>query len=125
MKYSLDPIKRWEVNFNTKNLKGLLNSYSPNATFLGTFAKNVKQGRPLIESYFIGLFKKENLKVKFDPSFFTNELEDGYIISGTYVFQYTEDGKEKKVKARYSYVCEYIGGVLYIVNHHSSVVPMN
>jgi len=124
MKYSTNAIRRWEANFNIKNLKGIIDSYSPKAVFLGTFAKNIKQGRELISTYFVNLFKKDGLKVVFEPKIYVNELEDGYIISGIYVFEYKENGELKKVKSRYSFTCEYIGGILYIVNHHSSVVPM-
>ena len=93
------------------------------APVLGTFAKNIKKGRDSILPYFVGLFKKENLKVDFTDQIFINDIEDGYIISGIYIFSYTENGVIQKVRARYSFTIQYIYGKPFIINQHSSIVP--
>ena len=124
MKYSQSSVKKWGHLFNNKDLNGILGTYSPDAVLLGTFAKNIKKGIPLISTYFTKLFTKDNLSVCFDPRININEMQDGYIISGIYIFRYRENGQEKCVKARYSFVIQSINGKEYIINHHSSVVPM-
>jgi hypothetical protein len=69
------------------------------------------------------LFKKENLRVKFDKDVFVNELDEAYIVSGFYEFSFDENGERKKANARYSYAVQNINGQMLIVNHHSSEVP--
>jgi hypothetical protein len=122
MKHSTAVLKLWQKLFNANDLN-IVKTYSNDAVFLGTFAKNIKQGRSLILPYFVGLFKKENLKVDFTDEIFINDIEDGYIISGIYIFSYIENGETQKVRARYSFTIQYINGKPYIINQHSSVVP--
>lgn len=122
MKYSTVILKLWQKLFNANDIN-IVKKYSNDAVFLGTFAKNIKQGRALISTYFVGLFKKENLNVQFTKEIYVNDIEDGYIISGIYVFSYTENGETQKVRARYSFTIQYIGSKPFIINQHSSIVP--
>lgn len=124
MKAKLDIIKKWEYLFN-KNDISIVDTYANNGVLIGTFAIKIKKGRQTILPYFEGLFKKENLRVKFDNDVFTNELEEGYIVSGFYEFSYNENGERKVANARYSYVVQNINGKMLIVNHHSSEIPSN
>jgi hypothetical protein len=124
MKAKLDIVKKWEYLFN-KNDISIVDTYANNGVLIGTFAIKIKKGRQTIKPYFEGLFKKENLRVKFDNDVFTNELEEGYIVSGFYEFSYNENGERKVANARYSYVVQNINGKMLIVNHHSSEIPSN
>jgi hypothetical protein len=124
MKAKLDIVKKWEYLFN-KNDISIVDTYANNGVLIGTFAIKIKKGRQTIKPYFEGLFKKENLRVKFDNEVFTNELEEGYIVSGFYEFSYNENGERKVANARYSYVVQNINGKMLIVNHHSSEIPNN
>lgn len=122
MKHSTAVLKLWQKLFNANDLR-IVNTYSNDAVFLGTFAKNIKQGRALISTYFVGLFKKENLNVQFTKEIYVNDIEDGYIISGIYIFSYTENGAKQSVRARYSFTIQYLNGKPFIINQHSSIVP--
>ena len=122
MKYSTVILKLWQKLFNANDIN-IVKTYSNDAVFLGTFAKNIKQGRALISTYFVGLFKKENLNVQFTKEIYVNDIEDGYIVSGIYIFSYTENGATQSVRARYSFTIQYINGKPYIINQHSSIVP--
>ena len=122
MKHSTEVLKLWQKLFNANDLN-IVNTYGKDAVFLGTFAKNIKKGRDSILPYFVGLFKKENLKVDFTDQIFINDIEDGYIISGIYIFSYTENGVIQKTRARYSFTIQYIYGKPFIINQHSSIVP--
>ena len=124
MKAKLDIVKKWEYLFN-KNDISIVDTYANNGVLIGTFAIKIKKGRQTIKPYFEGLFKKENLRVKFDNDVFTNELDEGYIVSGFYEFSYNENGERKVANARYSYVVQNINGKMLIVNHHSSQIPSN
>jgi hypothetical protein len=122
MKHSTVILKLWQKLFNANDIN-IVKTYSNDAVFLGTFAKNIKQGRALISTYFVGLFKKENLNVQFTKEIYVNDIEDGYIISGIYIFSYTENGAKQIVRARYSFTIQYLNGKPFIINQHSSIVP--
>jgi hypothetical protein len=122
MKHSTVILKLWQKLFNANDIN-IVKTYSNDAVFLGTFAKNIKQGRALISTYFVGLFKKENLNVQFTKEIYVNDIEDGYIISGIYIFSYTENGAKQSVRARYSFTIQYLNGKPFIINQHSSIVP--
>jgi hypothetical protein len=113
----------WASFFNAKNLDGILDTYASNGVLLATFNKDILQGRDNIRPYFIDLFKKENLRVIFEPNCIVTHLEEGYVISGNYTFSFTENGVLNQEDARYSYVVEMRGNQFKIVNHHSSVRP--
>ena len=113
-------IKLWERSLIKKDLDKILNTYDPEAVLLGTFAKNIKQGRNQISIYFTKVFAYQNLNVKFMPHFWINEIENNsYVLSGIYIFSYTKNGRHQKIHARYTFVVKN-GKIL---NHHSSVVP--
>lgn len=116
-------IQAWEEALRTKNLEAILNTYCQRAVLLGTFAKNIKQGRSLISTYFEKLFILEDLNVSFAPEFYCNSLQDGYVLSGIYTFTHREKGAIKKTRARYTFVCKIVAGKTKIINHHSSQVP--
>lgn len=116
-------IQEWENALRTKNLEAILNTYCERAVLLGTFAKNIKQGKPLIATYFKKLFELEDLNVSFSPEFYCNNLQDGYVLSGIYTFCNREPGGIKKTKARYTFVCKIVAGNTKIINHHSSQIP--
>jgi hypothetical protein len=122
MKHSTAVLKLWQKFFNANDMR-IVETYGNDAVFLGTFAKTIKKGRAAISPYFVGLFKKENLKVDFTDEIYVNDIEDGYIISGIYNFSYTENGQAQKVRARYSFTIQYINGKPLIINQHSSIVP--
>jgi hypothetical protein len=122
MKATLDIIKNWEKLFNENSLN-IVNTYADNGVLIGTFATKIKKGREFIAPYFTNLFKKENLKVKFDNDVFFNEFIDGYILSGFYKFSYIDMEERKSISARYSFVVQNINGKSLIINHHSSEIP--
>lgn len=124
MKATLGQVKKWEILFN-KNDISIIDTYANNGILIGTFAKKIKKGRETIKPYFEGLFKKQNLRVKFDKDVFVNELDEAYILSGFYEFSFDENGENKKINTRYSFVVQNVNGQMLIVNHHSSEIPNN
>tara|TARA_R110000868_G_scaffold234437_1_gene488129 strand:+ start:121 stop:495 length:375 start_codon:yes stop_codon:yes gene_type:complete len=124
MKASLIAVKKWETLFN-KNDISIVDTYATNGILIGTFAIKIKKGRETIKPYFEGLFKKQNLRVKFDKGVFVNELDEAYIVSGFYEFSFDENGERKKIDTRYSFVVQNVNGQMLIVNHHSSEIPNN
>ena len=124
MKATLGQVKKWEMLFNNNDIS-IINTYANNGILIGTFAQKIKKGRETIKPYFEGLFKKQNLRVKFDKDVFVNELDEAYILSGFYEFSFDENGENKKINTRYSFVVQNVNGQMLIVNHHSSEIPNN
>ena len=122
MKAELNIVKKWEKLFNENNIS-IVDTYSTNGILIGTFAIAIKKGRQTILPYFQNLFTKDGLRVDFNKEVFINEMLDGYILSGFYVFSFNEDGQRKQIRARYSFVIEMVDGKMLIINHHSSEIP--
>jgi len=122
MKAELNIVKNWERLFNLNDIS-IVDTYSPNGVLIGTFAIAIKKGRNTIRPYFQNLFTKDSLRVDFNEDVFVNEMLDGYILSGFYVFSFKENGITKKSRARYSFVVEEVDGKMLIINHHSSEIP--
>ena len=113
-------LEQWKENFDSKNLDGIVKTYSTKAVLVSTFG-GIIQGRDEIRKYFIGLFKKQKLSVDFIDEPHIGVVDDLTIFTGLYQFNYFEDGKMKHQKARYSILCRPFNGKLYIIKQHSSV----
>jgi hypothetical protein len=113
-------LKQWKKNFDSKNLDGIVKTYTTKAILVSTFG-GIIEGREAIRKYFKGLFEKEKLSVDFIDEPHIGVIYDLTIFTGLYQFNYFEDGKMKKQKARYSILCRPFNGKLYIIKQHSSV----
>ena len=113
-------LKQWKKNFDSKNLDGIVKTYTTKAILVSTFGGIIK-GRDEIRKYFKGLFEKEKLSVDFIDKPHIGVVDDLTIFTGLYQFNYLEDGEMKKQKARYSILCRPFKGKLYIIKQHSSV----
>ena len=92
-------LNSWKKNIDTKNLDGIVNSYSQGAILLATFSENIIFGSNAIRNYFDNLFKKQNLSVEFINPKFIQKFKKVFIVAGTYNFTYTENDIKKIVKA--------------------------
>jgi len=113
-----EALNNWKRNFDSKNLSGIVNSYSPNGILVSTFG-DILEGRAKIQEYFIGLFKKDNLMVTYLENPIVTKVDGSTMFTGIYEFSYTENGKKQSVKARYSFIVK--DGL--ITKQHSSEVP--
>ena len=119
---SINILKKWKDNIDSRNLEGTVNTYSENAILVSTFGDIIK-GKEGIKKYFQDLFKKDKLKVEYIEKPFVNTMDNFTMYTGIYQFTYIENGKEKSVKARYSIISKPIAGKQFIVKQHSSEVP--
>ena len=113
-----EALNNWKKNFDSKNLDGIVNSYSPNAILVSTFG-DILEGKAKIQEYFVGLFKKDNLMVTYIENPIVTKVDGSTMFTGIYEFSYTENGKNQSVKARYSFIVK--DGL--ITKQHSSEVP--
>ncbi len=112
---------RWNNSLQTKNPDIVVKNYANNAVLLPTLSHKIHQNTADIRQYFVDFLKnspsgKINRRVIRTGC---NSATD----SGIYTFTFTNQGKQKKVPARYSFVYEYINGKWLIVSHHSSKMP--
>ena len=115
---SIDILKQWKQNFDSKNLDGIVNTYSPKAILVSTFG-DILQGRDKIQQYFKDLFQKDNLSVTYLDNPIESRLDGSTMYTGIYEFSYTENNQRQSVKARYSIITK--DG--QITKQHSSEVP--
>jgi hypothetical protein len=112
-------LKEWKYCFDNKLLDKIVKLYSSKAILVSTFDA-ILEGHEKIRDYFKGLFDKENLKVEFLEKPHVGKVGELTIFTGTYEFSFVEDGELKKVKARYSILCQRIKGRFRIIKQHSS-----
>lgn len=116
-------IQSWEKAIDTQDLPLIKELYSENAILLATFADKELKGLKEITPYFINLFKKKNLNVRF-LSYSSQKIGNVEILSGFYVFQH--DGLMnmiRRIPARYTFVTHNTKKGNKIINHHSSLKP--
>ncbi len=116
-------IQQWEKAIDTQNLGLIQDVYADNAILLATFAEKELKGIYNITPYFIDLFKKKNLNVRF-TSYSSQKIRNVEILSGFYIFSY--DGMMnmvRRIPARYTFVTLQDKKGIKIINHHSSLNP--
>ena len=118
-----EAIQKWEKAIDTQSLALVKQVYDKKAILLATFSEKEKKGIEEILPYFVGLFKKKNLNVRF-ITYTTQKIGKTEIVSGNYIFSY--DGLLNMVHtiaARYTFVTLDTPNGVKIINHHSSLRP--
>ena len=82
-----EAIQKWENAIDTQSLSLVKEVYDKKAILLATFSAKEKKGIEEILPYFVGLFKKKNLNVRF-ITYTTQKIGKSEIISGNYIFSY-------------------------------------
>lgn len=114
--------QQWAKALQSRNPENITALYAKDAILYATFT-NMLDNKSEILNYFKGLTKKSNLKVTFNKQ---NVRLFGYtaINSGIYTFSYSDNGKTINVPARYTFVYTSTPNGLLIVDHHSSLLPL-
>jgi len=113
------------IDSSKGDVQRVVKYYAKDAILLPTLSarilRNNKHGG--ISDYFVHLTSRPNIKCK-SGMLITQMLSDNLAVnSGYYEFSYTEDGKIKKIPARFNFVYKKVGDSWLIINHHSSVLP--
>ena len=116
-------IKEWESAIDNRNLKLIKSVYCKDAVLMATFAKLEKIGIAEITPYFINLFKKPDLQVRF-ITYKTQKFGNVEVLSGQYIFSYKGLlNVVRSIPARYTFVTHTTSRGTKIVNLHSSLTP--
>jgi uncharacterized protein (TIGR02246 family) len=116
-------LSRWLKSVCGGNPNQVVQLYSVDAVLVGTFAKNIKQGRQQLLGYFQYFMSRKGLCGRLD-SVIAQYTGNVAIASGVYTFYWVGDnGSPVEAQARYTFVFQPTGQGWEIVNHHSSAVP--
>jgi uncharacterized protein (TIGR02246 family) len=113
---------RWNAALETGKPAEVVKLYAPNGILQPTVSNKIRVTPAEIEDYFehfLQLKPKGVINYRQIRVMGNNMAVD----SGAYSFDLVKDGKPAKVRARYTYVYEKIGGEWKILNHHSSAMP--
>ena len=110
-------VKDWVSNIGNSTPSEMSNRYCKDAVLLATY-ENLLVGRKNIMGYFVSFLNKDNLRCTIAQNI-TQLIGYEQIASGIYLFSFSDNGKNKVVEARYSFVVK--DGL--IINHHSSETP--
>lgn len=117
----LQVVEKWLKTLETRDPQKVANLYAERSVLLGTVAKNIKQGRSVIKTYFDLFLKKKPIGML--NSIIFQELDEDYgIADGNYTFELeNEKGKRVLVQARFTFVICL--KTMLIMTHHSSSNP--
>lgn len=111
--------REWNDALATGDSSMVAGRYAKNAVFLPTLSDAPRTTNQLIRDYYDIFLKREPQSV----------IESGDIVIGTNwaldfgVYNFTLDGGDTTIRARYSFVYGYEDGDWKISHHHSSVMP--
>jgi uncharacterized protein (TIGR02246 family) len=98
--------------------------YSDDAVLWGTLSPTVRSNREALRDYFVTAFKVlPGLKVTFGDQLI-RVYGNTAVNTGYYTFAYVKDGETKTLPARYSFTYVKNGERWFIVDHHSSAMPL-
>jgi hypothetical protein len=105
------------------DINRVLDLYHLNAILLPTFSPTICTTREQLHAYFKNLITLPTLSITTDD-FLSEECNQLIINSGVYTFQYLLNGKPVVIPARFSFVYKKYDDQWLIINHHSSVLPV-
>ncbi len=101
----------------------VLNLYHQNAILLPTFSPIICTNHEQLHNYFKNLITLPTLSITTDD-FWSEECNSLIINSGVYTFNYLSQDRQITVPARFSFVYKKYDDQWLIINHHSSVLPV-
>jgi hypothetical protein len=105
------------------DVQKVLELYHEHAILLPTFSPAICTNHNQLHSYFKNLISLPTLTITTEE-FLAIESEAALVASGLYTFQYTSGEKLVTIPARFTFVYKKFNGEWLIVNHHSSVLPV-
>jgi hypothetical protein len=114
-------INRWLKTVKAGTSQDVADLYAERGVLLGTVARNIKQGRSVIKTYFDSFLKKHPIGL-INSMIFQDLVGNHVVADGNYTFELDgKDGGRVSVLARFTFVINLGTGL--IVTHHSSSNP--
>ncbi len=116
--------EQWLQAVNQGDLQTLLGLYDSQAVLIPTFSERPLSTPAELKRYFESLAQREGLRIVFEPQTLIIQPIHAsiFILSGVYEWRFLVEGKEQRLKARFSYVVDP-SRPAPILHHHSSQVP--
>jgi hypothetical protein len=116
-------MENWLSSFSEDIPDNLCALYDEKAFLWGTLSQLKLDNTTLIKDYFKKIFKYKNRCVVFNDSNIRIFGDIG-ICNGHYTFKWINEGVEITTEARFSFVYRKKHGRCFIIDHHSSVIPI-
>jgi len=118
--------KALQESWEKKDPDLVVDKYAPDAILLPTCSADMAIGRADIKKYFVEKFLPAEPRL---TSIGTPKAgQTGHVIFGSGEYEFTlkdKQGKDVTVPARYTYIFRGTGNAYLIVQHHSSLEPLN
>ena len=101
----------------------VLELYHQDAILLPTFSPMICTNHDQLYNYFKNLITLPTLSIRTDD-FLSTECNKVIINSGIYTFQYFSNDRPIIVTARFSFAYKKFDDQWLIINHHSSILPV-
>jgi uncharacterized protein (TIGR02246 family) len=116
-----DQFARWNNALLTGDPNNVIACYAADAILLPTVSAKVRHNHDEIRDYFVhflskkphGRITEQNIRI----------YDNIAINSGLYTFSLMEDGSQKDVAARFTFVYRKYEDGWLIIEHHSSILP--
>jgi hypothetical protein len=105
------------------DVQKVLDLYHADAVLLPTFSPIICTTHEQLHTYFKNLITLPTLSISTEE-FISSECNQLIVNSGIYTFSYIAEEKRIDVPARFSFVHKNYAGTWLIINHHSSVLPV-
>lgn len=113
----------WLSSFSENTSKNICSLYDEQASLWGTLSPIKRDSPALIKDYFDHVFKYQSRYVEINDS--NIRLFGAMAISnGQYTFGWIKKGMKVTTIARFSFVYIKKNGQWFIIEHHSSVIPV-
>ncbi|MGP4000739.1 SgcJ/EcaC family oxidoreductase [Streptomyces sp. 8N706] len=113
----------WQAALATGDPERVADRYAPDAVLVPTMSNRIRTDRDGIVDYFKH-FLAQKPEARITRSVVRVLDENSAVDTGTYRFTLTdENGSERTVDARYTFVYEKKAGNWLMINHHSSAMP--
>jgi uncharacterized protein (TIGR02246 family) len=114
----------WAAAFNSRIPARITSLYAPDAVFWGTTAKTISPTPAAIAEYFKDVPQRPDARVSLGEQHI-RVYGDTAVNTGYYTFSGPgRDGKAAARPARFTFVYAYRDGKWWIVDHHSSFLPV-
>ncbi len=120
----LEALQKWISTINSRQPSAVSRLYSEDAVFLPTLSHSRIHGGMNRTTYFAKLLGKSGFRVDI-LELDLQMLGEVGVCSGIYDFDYAFRGDDTRLEARFSMIFQRINGVYLIINHHSSLLPLN
>lgn len=115
--------EQWANTFNSGDPTAIARLYLDDAVLWGTVAAELLTGRPAIHGYFARACVPGALpRVQIEQQH-VRVIGEVAVNSGAYLFHVTEQGRERRLPARFSMVWRKTPQGWRLVDHHSSARP--